>query len=123
MDEEHLKNLLALIAKNEAVTVMRKEARQRNSEKAFFESKYVDDVKDDTFGEIRYAELKQAILDLPDKYRNLIYLVGVCELDLKEAAALLQISYETAKKRMQRARTILKRMVILDEGGIQDDNR
>ena len=123
MDEDHLKNLLALIAKNEAVSIMRKEIRQHSSEEAFLESRDIDSAKDDAFSEIRYTELKQAILDLPDKYRNLIYMVGVCELDLKEAASLLQISYETAKKRMQRARTILNQMVILDERGIQDDNR
>ena len=61
--------------------------------------------------------LKEAILKLPDNYRNLLYLVGVCELDIKDAAGMIHISYETAKKRIQRSRKLMEKII----GGNYDD--
>ena len=116
MDDTHTKNLLAIIAKNEAISIVRKESRHRNE--LLSESDLnVGNTADTTFEETSFLEIKKRILSMPEHYRNLIYLIGVCELDLKEAARLLNISYETAKKRLQRSRRLIKESINAKEGG------
>ncbi len=118
LDENHLKNLLAVLARNESISLLRKEGRYK-----YNESIEADDslneipADDDTFSEVHYLLLKEAILKLPDNYRNLLYLVGVCELDIKDAAGMIHISYETAKKRIQRSRKLMEKII----GGNYDD--
>ena len=109
LDDEHTKNLMAIMARNEAVSIYRKEKKYRETD-----SIDKDDFKlnepvsaSDVFDTVNYSLLKDEILKLPEKYRNLLYLLYVGDLDLKTASGILHISYETAKKRLQRARKIL----------------
>ncbi len=44
------------------------------------------------------------VLDLPDIYRDIFYLYYSNDLSLKQISKVLGISYEAAKKRLQRAR-------------------
>ncbi len=109
LDDEHIKNLMAIMARNEAVSVLRKGQKYRETDsidKDVF--KFSEPVSaNDVFNTVSYSLLKDEILKLPEKYRNLLYLLYVGDLDLKTAAGILHISYETAKKRLQRARKIL----------------
>ena len=54
-------------------------------------------------------ELKEILALLPDQERDLLYMADILELSIKSIAASLGINEETVKKRIQRARSKLKR--------------
>ena len=54
-------------------------------------------------------ELKEILALLPDQERDLLYMADILELSIKSIAASLDINEETVKKRIQRARSKLKR--------------
>ena len=56
---------------------------------------------------VNYHLLLQEILRLPEKYREVLYLVGAYECSMAETANLLNLPKETVKKRMQRGRKLL----------------
>ena len=55
--------------------------------------------------------IKDAIKELSDTYRDTLYMHVVLEMDAKEIAETLSCSYETAKKRIQRGRSELQRLL------------
>lgn len=57
------------------------------------------------------AEIKNALCELPDNYRDILYLTVFREYDLHGAAELLGITYENAKHRLQRARRRLAQLL------------
>ena len=63
---------------------------------------------DRVFDKVEIDELINEILSLPETYRYPLYLYGVYDYKITEIANLLGITTETAKKRVQRARKILK---------------
>lgn len=52
--------------------------------------------------------LADAVLKLPMKYREVIYLFYFEELSLKEIEAILDVNQNTIKSRLKRAKTLLK---------------
>ena len=70
------------------------------------------------FENAEYKALVEAILSLPEIYRNVLYLQGVYEYTLKETAGLLGITVDTAKKRTQRGRKMLREKLDREEGRI-----
>ncbi|MEK4426798.1 sigma-70 family RNA polymerase sigma factor [Solibacillus sp. FSL K6-1523] len=65
------------------------------------------------------AQLGQAILQLPIKYREVIILYYYKEFNIEEIAQLLNISSNTVKTRLRRGREKLK--FILEEGEWDDE--
>lgn len=61
--------------------------------------------------------LEAALQQLPGKYYDIIYLTSYSDYNIKEAANLLGISYENARKRLNRART--KLAAILEDNGYE----
>lgn len=70
---------------------------------------------DDVFSHIELGIVKESLLKLPNQYRDVLYLYHLYGLTFNEISSLLGISNETAKKRAQRARSIL-RMQLEKEG-------
>lgn len=109
------KNFVVIIVKNAALTIAKKEG-----EADFIESIEVlpdeeASFDDSVFEKIETEALIEEILCLPDAYRYPLYLYGVYDYKMTEIAHLLGITTETAKKRVQRARQILKKK--LAKGG------
>lgn len=53
-------------------------------------------------------QLYQMLDELPSRYRNVITLIDVCDLDYSEAAQILQVPLGTVKSRLARARMQMK---------------
>mgnify|MGYP001311880756 CR=1 FL=1 len=62
--------------------------------------------------------VKEAVLSLPQKYRELVLCVYYQEMTLTEAAKVLNIAEGTAKSRLSRARLRLKKLL---EGRVSDE--
>lgn len=75
-----------------------------------------DLVSEEAFDNISFTKLSECMLELPEIYRDVLYLHHMYGYSFSETANLLSISVETAKKRAQRARTMLKQLV---EGGVE----
>jgi RNA polymerase sigma-70 factor, ECF subfamily len=67
-------------------------------------------------GELHDA-LEAAILSLPPKYRSIIMLRDVEEMSTAEAASALEISEQTVKVRLHRARAQVRRALYRQSGG------
>lgn len=62
---------------------------------------------DETADSLLAKELRLAVIGLPDKLREVLFLYGYLGYHMKEIAALLAISEDAAYKRLQRARNML----------------
>lgn len=62
---------------------------------------------DETADSLLVKELKKAILGLPEKLREVLFLYGYLGYSIREIAGLLAISEDATYKRLQRARNML----------------
>ena len=65
----------------------------------------------DPFDVFEYEDLLEQIRKLPSIYRDALYMVSVAGYSIKDAAALLGVSNQTLRKRLQRGRSLLKGML------------
>lgn len=114
-EENKTKNLLIIIARNTAIDIYKKRLYlNQYSNSLDFE------IDEDDEGPVDYVEpskiiidketinkLKMAIGELPEIYRDVLLLEKVYGNTREEIAELLNISYETTKKRSLRARKML----------------
>ena len=114
-EENKTRNLLIIIARNTAIDIYKKRLYlNQNSNSLDFE------LGEDDEGPIDYVEpskividketvnkVTKAIGDLPEIYRDVLLLEKVYGNTREEIAELLNISYETTKKRSLRARNML----------------
>lgn len=115
IDDIRTRNFLAMITQRVAVTMAEKEAKHTAAGEEDVEK--MDTAIDDTaFAHYSRNELMQAITQLPEIYKQVLYLQGVYEYTNAEIAGLLGISTETVKKRVQRGRKILKERLGDDYG-------
>lgn len=61
-------------------------------------------VEEAVMSELGVDQIKNALRELPENYRDILYLTVFKEYDLHGAAELLGITYENAKQRLARAR-------------------
>lgn len=101
-DSPQARNFAAVITRNVCFNVLRK----RHIEDDIDETDVQSDMSaEDEFLAAQGVEtLEKALLSLPEKYRDILYLTVYEELKLYEAAELLGITYENAKSRIKRAR-------------------
>ena len=66
------------------------------------------ELAEDVFESVSNKMLSDCILKLPEMYRDILYLYHIYGYSFHELSILLSISVETAKKRAQRARPMLK---------------
>ena len=114
-EENKTRNLLIIIARNTAIDIYKKRLYlNQNSNSLDFE------LGEDDEGPVDYVEpskividketvnkVTKAIGDLPEIYRDVLLLEKVYGNTREEIAELLNISYETTKKRSLRARKML----------------
>lgn len=102
------KNFVVIIVRNAALSLLKKEGADGSPENIDMLPDSAVSLGDSTFERTEYNQLVEEILRLPEAYRYPLYLYGVYDCRMTEIAHLLGISTETAKKRVQRARRILK---------------
>lgn len=113
------KNWVALIVRNHALNFYTK--RQNRCKKTV----YLDEIEEipnlDCVETVTDEyDLKELIALMPIKYRDILQLVIVYEHDYKHIAQELSITPENARKRFQRAKSILKQL-LREKGEFMDD--
>ncbi len=105
------RNFFVLITERVALNIAEREERFKTaSEEELYQfhnfhlAEYVEEAAQN-------KALIDAILSLPKKYREILYLSGIYGFDVKEAARLLGISSDVAWKRLYRARNELKKVL------------
>lgn len=109
---------LKITVRNAAIDIYRKETGANSTPIEEIEdfTAAPDDVSDEVLSEMNYNRIIEAIRSLPEQYAECLYLFHVREFSVKEIATHLYIEPEAVKKRLQRARQKLRK--ILEEDGI-----
>lgn len=112
-------SFVVIVVKNVTIDMLRK----RRKEKTLFEEneQFLDclgktsenccSAEDFHLGKERIDEITNAVDNLSDTLRHTLYLYVVLELSIEEISCLLGCSYETVKKRIQRGRKELQKML------------
>lgn len=106
------KSFVVIITRNIAITMISKEnkANELNEKLTHNSTKF----SDDTFENISYKILVNSILELPQKYRDVLYLAHVYGYNYNEISNLLSISVDAVKKRAQRGKEKLKNSIEME---------
>ncbi len=108
--EEEVKAFLCLVTRNVSVDILRKEHRRL--------AESLDDLSlaggSDPQEQLGAQALADRIAALPALYRDVLELTAFYGFSVKEAAALLKITPATARKRLERARNLLR--IALEKG-------
>ena len=102
------RNLVVIITKNIAITMV---SHNNNKEIDAYTQIEEPATSNDIFETVSNRILVECILQLPVIYRDSLYLYHIYGYSFREVSNLLSISVETAKKRVQRARRLLKEML------------
>lgn len=104
---------LKITVKNAAIDIYRKETNARSTPLEEIEDYAAasDDVSDEVLSEMNYNSVVEAIRSLPEQYAECLYLFHVRDLSVKDIAAHLYIEPEAVKKRLQRARQKLRKIL------------
>ena len=105
VDSKETKNFVAVIAKNVAKSMLKKE--NKYADEGFLNFEDTLNVQDMIFSKVRNIELISRILQLPETQRNVIYLYGIYGYSYREIANLLGRTEASVRKQMQRARESL----------------
>ncbi|MFO1090885.1 MAG: sigma-70 family RNA polymerase sigma factor [Hyphomicrobiales bacterium] len=108
----NLRAWLYTILRNEYYSVMRKRRREVEDANDFYAGQLA--VPGGQEGHIDIAELRSALMKLPDDQREAIILVGASGFSYQEAAEICGVAMGTVKSRVSRART---RLALILEGG------
>lgn len=100
---------LIIIVKNVALKKYNKNKKTEYiDDKDVFED---TDIEEQVLSEIGYEKISEMMLLLPENYYQILYLSVYMGFDIKEISENLGITYENAKKRLQRAKLKLKKML------------
>lgn len=102
------RNLVVIITKNIAITMV---SHNNNKEIDTYTQIEEPATSNDIFETVSNRILVECISQLPEIYRDSLYLYHIYGYSFREVSNLLSISVETAKKRVQRARRLLKEML------------
>jgi RNA polymerase sigma-70 factor (ECF subfamily) len=105
------RNYLFIIVKHISLAMINK--AKKNGEIPVSDEDYIWEedsgfnLEDEYISKISYDEIVSEIKNLPETYRDSVYLNCILEMDISEAAEALNINKETAKKRLQRGKKLL----------------
>lgn len=113
MDEIRTRSYVCITAKNAAINMYNH--RKRNNSVPIEEAEEIADesveIEHQAMLNMDIATMKRALEMLPEKYFDVLYLELNNGLNAKEIAAVLGVSEETARKRVQRAKKKLKEIL------------
>lgn len=105
-DSHKTTSFIVIIIKSVCSDMLRKESK--NKAISLENVDYIGCVNDDSFKNLEVEDIYSVILSLPDKYREIIELKVSHDLSDKQIADVLSISNSAVRKRLQRAREILR---------------
>ncbi len=107
----NLAGWMSRIFTNMAITTLRN--KQRGPLLEDIETKEVEQSEDEpeVDGQISVADVMTAMKQLPDKYRTILNLYAVDNLNHKEISNMLGVSEGTSKSQLSRARVMLKELL------------
>lgn len=109
-----IKSLCVIVCRNTALNMLRDERKFFDVTEEFIEEiPHSQNLEDILENQIEEDAIVKKILSLPTTYRDVLYLYYEFEYKVKEIAIMLNISNEAAKKRLQRAKKEL--LKILEE--------
>ena len=103
--QSFLKAYIVIICRNTAINIYRQNQNRAEHSTELFETEIVDE---SYFEKQNYDELLLAIKQLPQIYKDVIYLYFLQEFSAKETATQLEISSELVRQRALRAKKMLK---------------
>ena len=103
------KAFAVIITRNVAIDIYNKEKKITKINQYLSES--IETETDDFTEKTSYKKLLGYILELPEIYRDVLYLNLVYDYQFNEIANLLGISTENARKRVQRGKKILQEKI------------
>lgn len=98
---------IVIIVKSVCSDMLRKDSK--NKAISLENVDYIGSVKDDSYKNLEVEDIYSVIASLPDTYREIIELKVYHDLSDKAIADVLNISNSAVRKRLQRAREILKK--------------
>lgn len=104
---------LKITVKNAAIDIYRKEKSQNAAPMEEIENLggVSEDISDTVLSEMNYNSVVRAIRSLPENYAEALYLFHVRDMSIKDIADTLRIEQEAVKKRLQRARQKLRKIL------------
>ena len=109
LKDNHLAEDAVIITRNVAIDIYNKEKKITKINQYLSES--IETETDDFTKKTSYKKLLGYILELPEIYRDVLYLNLVYDYQFNEIANLLGISTENARKRAQRGKKILQEKI------------
>lgn len=102
---QEIKAYIVIIIRNTAINMY-----NSNKRKAEHSTELNDDiaVDIDIFEQFEYGQLVKAVSELPQIYKDIVYLYYLEEFTAKEISKMLDISADTVWKRAERAKKMLK---------------
>lgn len=121
MPEDGARAYLLTVVKTAAIKILERNQMPHGHIVSFQELKEESvpcstNVLDDICLNEEYQQLVQAIRELPQVYREILYLHYLGDMNLQEIASRFQVSYGTVRKRLQRGKVQLIRK--MQEGGV-----
>lgn len=111
IDSPRTRSFLMVVTRNVCLNELRSKRHDSSAELDELDIAAEESVEDEVFSAIGVAAIEKALRELPEKYRDVLYLTVFREYDLHGAAELLGITYENAKSRLQRARKKLAELL------------
>lgn len=103
--DEHVRNWLIKVAVNECNSIWSSSWKKRN---VALDEGYDSAYNEPVFSQEEQGELYEKLMELPPKYRQVLYLYYYEELSIREIAGVLKISETAVSTRLQRARLKIK---------------
>ena len=104
ISRQDIKPYLAVVVRNAAINILRSNKRH---ESVVQELSARDNTEVESFDNYGYNELVEAIKQLPQLYKDVLFLHYVEDFSVKETAEMLNLSKGTVYKRLERGKTIL----------------
>lgn len=110
VDCPQTKGFVVIIVKNVALSMVKKETKIIEYSSMMYDSRINAsvDIEDKMISKMSAEKILGVIKNLPDIYRDVLYLNVVEEYSINEITHMLNLSKETVKKRIQRGRKIIK---------------
>ena len=69
------------------------------------------DIEDEVISEIELSQLENILKQLPEDYYQILFLEQYMGFTIKDISESLSITYENTKKRLQRAKSKLRKLI------------
>ncbi len=116
IDSRETRNYVMTVVENKARKELEKRFRRKKSEEAVLEKWRLDvnsQMFNDSYSEL---ELRDMIQSMPEIYSDTLYMFYVHGYTAKEIADIMCISSVAVRKRLERARSVLKNMIGEENG-------